>query len=98
MLPFSIKDLILIPSYLFLFPFLIIQSVKEYIRRKIVLAEGSNKHVRCIIWKMSVYLELKQNISIRENVSTTLMSFICSFGRKKYFIMGFLHSICIKIK
>lgn len=33
-------------------PSLIIQSVKEYIRKEIALAEDSNKHVSCIIWKL----------------------------------------------
>lgn len=87
-LPFlSVKNLILIASSLFLF--LITQSVKEYNRVEIALAECCNKHVRCTIWKLSVYLELKQNISIRENVSTSSVSFIFTFGKQKHFIFLF---------
>lgn len=87
-LPFlSVKNLILIASSLFLF--LITQSVKEYNRVEIALAECCNKHVRCTISKLSVYLELKQNISIRENVSTSSVSFIFTFGKQKHFIFLF---------
>lgn len=36
-----------------------------------------------------VYLKLKQNIIIRENLNTSLVYLIFTFGRKKHFILLF---------
>lgn len=91
-LPFSTSSTSdLDPLFSMLFPFLAIQSVKEYIWKEI--AEDPNKHVRYIIRKLSVYLELKQNISIKDIVNASLVSFIFTFGRKKHFILLFTLSL-----